>query len=111
MLCKLKKKLFVFRIAKEYHQDFSLLHIIYSLYITFFGEKWLTLSVRAFTLLSFLPLGNALCSFLCSSFFFLKLGIGTLWFLTLWITLLFIVLIFSSSLLAEVLIQFYHGNS
>jgi hypothetical protein len=44
--CKFQSSLLVFKITKGCHQDFSLLRIvIYSLYITIFGEKWLTLNV------------------------------------------------------------------
>jgi len=42
--CKFLSFLLVFRIAKKYHQDFSLLYTII-LIIHFFGEKWFTLSV------------------------------------------------------------------
>jgi hypothetical protein len=42
--CKILSFLLVFRITKEYHQDFRLLCIIDSLYITFFGEKRFTLN-------------------------------------------------------------------
>jgi hypothetical protein len=40
--CNLFILIIVLRIAKEYHEYFSLLHF---LYITFFSEKWLTFNV------------------------------------------------------------------
>ncbi len=36
---------FVFKIVKEYHQNFSLLHIIILVIHHFFGEKWFTFSM------------------------------------------------------------------
>jgi hypothetical protein len=35
----------MFLIAKEYHQDFNLLHTIILIIHHLFGENWLTLSV------------------------------------------------------------------
>jgi hypothetical protein len=43
--CNFFKKNLVFLIAKEYHQNFDLLHIIILVIHHLFGEKWLTLSV------------------------------------------------------------------
>jgi len=37
--------LLVFKIAKEYHQDFNLLRIIIFVIHHLFGERWFTLSV------------------------------------------------------------------
>jgi len=44
--CKFQSCLLVFKITKGCHQDFSLLHIvIYSLYLAFSSEKWLSHNV------------------------------------------------------------------
>jgi len=45
--CYINFKVFllVFKISKEHHHDFNLVHIIILIIITFLGEKWFTLSV------------------------------------------------------------------